>query len=216
MLRVACFVDGFNLYHAIDRLRDENNNRFDHLKWIDLWGLASAFIPPSTQRLVSVHYFSAYAKWLAIPYARHQAYVAALKWRGVSTNMADFKEKERGCNRCGAEWIAHEEKESDVNFAVKFVHLAHTNAFDRALLVTADSDICPAIRLVLEHFPALKITVLTPPNGYNLARELRGTVETVRIRRRHLHQNLLPASIELPGGNRIVRPSKYTPPTGVR
>ena len=31
--RVAVYVDGFNLYHAIDELRD------NQLKWLDLWQL---------------------------------------------------------------------------------------------------------------------------------------------------------------------------------
>ena len=34
--RVACYVDGFNLYHAIDDLRKP------HLKWVNLWALAES------------------------------------------------------------------------------------------------------------------------------------------------------------------------------
>jgi uncharacterized LabA/DUF88 family protein len=52
-----------------------------------------------------------------------------------------------------------------VNFAVELVKQAHAGGFDRALLITADSDLCPAIRLVRESFPALSVAVLTPPNS---------------------------------------------------
>jgi hypothetical protein len=38
--RVACFIDGFNLFHAIKNLgRNE-------LKWVNLWKLMECFIDP--------------------------------------------------------------------------------------------------------------------------------------------------------------------------
>jgi hypothetical protein len=43
--RVICFVDGFNLYHAIHYLKAP------HLKWVNLWSLASVFIRPKSQQL---------------------------------------------------------------------------------------------------------------------------------------------------------------------
>ena len=212
--RVACFIDGFNLYHAVDNLRDDAGNAPHYLKWLNLWSLASAFVPPTTQEVVSVHYFSAYATWLQSAYERHRAYTGALESLGVTLVMGKFKEKKRSCRHCGTQWTAHEEKESDVNLAVEFVKQAFMGAFDRALLVTADSDLCPPIRLVSESFPNLDLQVLTPPGGYDLARELRGIAPTVRIRMKHLQQNLLPAEIELKNGHRISRPQKYEPPAG--
>jgi len=210
--RVACLVDGFNLYHAIDDLRDDNGQRMDYLKWLDLWSLASAFITPQTESITSVYYFSAFATWIPDAYRRHRLYTAALEAKGVTLVMGKFKEKHRGCKRCGAAWIAHEEKETDVNFAIHLLNAAHTGAFDRALLVTADSDICPVIRMVTESYPAMKLQVLTPPGGYDLARELRGITTTVRIKRKHLHRNLLPVQIMSAVGTPIDRPEKYQPP----
>jgi uncharacterized LabA/DUF88 family protein len=211
---VACFIDGFNLYHAVDALRDDAGRPLHYLKWLDLWGLASAFVPPTTQRLTSVYYFSAYATWLPDAYERHKSYTSVLQARGVTLVMGKFKEKSRSCRNCGASWKAHEEKESDVNLAVELVRQAHIGAIDRALLITADSDLCPAIRLVRESFPKIDVQVLTPPDGYDLARELRGIAPTVRIRKKHLHRNLLPTETVLPNGRKVTRPSKYEPPTG--
>jgi hypothetical protein len=79
--------------------------------------------------------------------------------------------------------------------------------------MTSDSDVCPSIRIVQKTFPRLDITVLTPPESYNLARELRGTVPTVRIRKKHLYRNLLPERIPVAGGE-VIRPAKYDPPPG--
>ena len=36
--RVAVYVDGFNLYHALDDLAE------NHLKWLDLWSLSETLI----------------------------------------------------------------------------------------------------------------------------------------------------------------------------
>lgn len=82
-MRVACYVDGFNLYHAIDDLAQP------HLKWVDLWALAK-FICRADEDLIKVAYFSAYATWPPAPCARHRQYVAALKHHGVECHIARF------------------------------------------------------------------------------------------------------------------------------
>lgn len=66
--RVMAFVDGFNLYHAIDNLDiDPKTKRLlrqkQHLKWLDIRSLASAFVPPSREEVIAVHYFSTFATW---------------------------------------------------------------------------------------------------------------------------------------------------------
>jgi len=57
MNRISFFIDGFNLYHAIDY-----EPRFRRYKWIDLTKLACCFIPPHDQ-LTEVFYFTALATW---------------------------------------------------------------------------------------------------------------------------------------------------------
>jgi formylmethanofuran dehydrogenase subunit E len=52
MNNVACYIDGFNLYHAIDSLGNER------LKWLNLSKLASTFLRRDEQ-LVRVVYFTA-------------------------------------------------------------------------------------------------------------------------------------------------------------
>ena len=125
--------------------------------------------------------------------------------------MGQFKQKARCCNKCGTSWVAHEEKESDVNIAINLLHHAHIDSFDKAQIITADSDLCPAIRLVKQHFPHKPIDVLVPPGRYDISRELRGLVTARKIKQKHLARNLLPEVIR--DGNILVnRPAKYAPP----
>jgi hypothetical protein len=90
-MRVACYIDGFNLYHSIDDLGKP------HLKWVDLWALAQSLCRPG-ETLVKVAYFSAYATWRPDAYARHRQYVAALQNSGVECHMARFSEQSARCH----------------------------------------------------------------------------------------------------------------------
>ncbi len=146
MTKVISYIDGLNLYHAIDDL-----NR-PHLKWVDLWALSQSLLRPG-QELVAVNYFSAYATWMPGRYKRHRTYVAALKTKGVSIHLAKFKIREQKCNTCGATWKSREEKETDVSIAAHLVADALCDRFDLAFLITADSDLKPAIAAVRADAP---------------------------------------------------------------
>lgn len=204
--RVYCFIDGFNLFHAIDSLKPNHGN---HLKWLDLRSLASAFVQNKKEKLLEVFYFSAYPTWLPESYKTHREYVKALESTGVQCILGHFKEKKRSCSACKIKWIAHEEKASDVNIAAYLIHHAHLNSFDKALIVTADSDLAPAIELVVNSFPKKEIQILTPPNRYNIAREMRQQITTNKIKTAHLQRNSLPIKIITQEGDTIVIPEKY-------
>ena len=206
-MRVHCYVDGFNLYHAVDALGQ------NHLKWLNLRKLAEAFITPTTQRITEVFYFSAYATWRSPgSRSRHRTYVKALQEQGVTAILGHFKTKSITCRGCRTTWNTREEKESDVNIAIRLIHEAHEDNFDKALIITSDSDLCPAIRMVKNHFPSKEIVVLAPPNRYDITREIQGLATTIRIRQPHLNRNLLPDSICDSYGNVINRPAYYDPP----
>jgi ferritin len=52
--RVVCFVDGFNLYHAIDAIKQP------HLKWLNLRQLFTRLTRTKSQIITQILYFSAY------------------------------------------------------------------------------------------------------------------------------------------------------------
>ena len=52
--RTIVYIDGFNLYHALDDLREPA------LKWVNLWSLSEKLLRPDDS-LVAVKYFTAYA-----------------------------------------------------------------------------------------------------------------------------------------------------------
>ncbi|EKV26943.1 hypothetical protein C882_2167 [Caenispirillum salinarum AK4] len=204
-------MDGFNLYHAIDKLHRP------HLKWMDLRRLMTNFTDPAVHDLVRVYYFSAFATWLPVAHARHEQYVAALEQSGATPVLGQFKEKDRGCRTCGAAWVGHEEKETDVNIALYLLRDAFQNVYDEAFVVSRDSDLTPAIRMVLEHFPQKSIKVIAPPNLRHSKEmgKLVGKKKLAAIKPIHLERALLPAVIVDEASGRVLarRPDRSAPPS---
>jgi uncharacterized LabA/DUF88 family protein len=207
--RVACYIDGFNLYHAIDALGQP------HLKWVNLRRLAEFFVDRKLHDLIGIYYFSAYATWLPGPYKRHREYVKALRAVGVETVMSEFYEKPRSCHKCGTSWTAHEEKQSDVKAAVWLVDHAYQDQYDRALLMTGDSDLTPAVRTVLNRFPKKRIRVICPPGRHHSKKLIAAVTNKnlASIQTTHLARSLFPEYVTNERGEvRAVRPESYRPP----
>lgn len=169
--RVQCFIDGYNLYHAIDETRETKNH------WVDLWKLASRYISGNTCVLSDVFWFS--APPVHLPKRKqeiHANYSAALQHCGVSVVSGKFKLKKVSCNAgsgCGKSFDRHEEKESDVNLAIGLVSAACNDEFDIAIVITADSDLCPPIKYVRNKFPDKQVWILIPPKRRSRANDLK-------------------------------------------
>lgn len=211
MTRVAAFVDGFNLYHAIHDLG------LPHLKWVDLRRLVEAFAPGPQHIITRVTYCSAFATWRPDAYRRHREYVKALDATGVVPLMGKFKEKERRCRKCSASWKDHEEKETEVNLALQLLDGAHRDLFDRAILVSGDSDLAPAIRMVRALYPGKEVRILMPPGrpySMDLVNAAGPLTKARRIDRLHIERALLLEEVLEPMTGRVVarRPAEYQPP----
>jgi len=205
--RVVCLIDGLNLYHAIAALdRPE-------FKWVDLKSLAQVFLKSYSEELAGVFYFSAYAEHISESSQKSQkAYVRALELTGVVSILGHFKEKNRKCPSCNHRWIGHEEKETDVNIALFLLSLAYQNAFDRALLISNDSDLAPAIRMVRKHFPQKRITTVSPPHYFHSRELIQASSDKTKVRVEHLQRCLLPSIVtDVSHMIAISRPVEYAP-----
>lgn len=138
MATVIAYVDGFNLYHG---LHDKYGRRY---LWLDLQHLVQR-VRPSDQ-ILAVRYFTAELKDDPAALARQRPYLAALNAHSsaVEVILGRYQTKRMTCRHCGNVWTSYEEKETDVNIAL--VAYAAASASDIALIVSADSDLCPAIR----------------------------------------------------------------------
>jgi hypothetical protein len=202
--RAAVYVDGFNLYHAIDALDR------DYLKWLDLGALART-VAPRSQVIRRLTWCTAFRPSARHEVARHQAYHDALKARGVNCLTGHFVIYSDGCNACGHMWTVGEEKQSDVNLALSVLDDAHENRFDVCYLVTTDGDHAATARFLKERFPQKRLVIVTPPGRRANRTLLEFADAQAEITIPQLERSLLPPVVDGPDGP-ILRPSVYDPP----
>lgn len=162
MAKVITFIDGFNLYHALDWFEGPpDHKRLNKYKWISLFKLASLFVPLKDQ-LVQVLYFTTLATWDKGKTERHRIFIKAQEDEGVSVIYGHFKRKDLKCSICLKKFSKPEEKETDVNIALSLYDLALKDRYDKAVIISADSDQIPAIKMVRATFPGKLFGVVLP------------------------------------------------------
>jgi uncharacterized LabA/DUF88 family protein len=155
MMRVSFFIDGFNIYHSLKPYDNRSRSYLMHYNrylWLDFMALARRFVTKE-DTLSEVFYFTALAYWRQASESRHKIFISALENEGVQVIKGNFKEKDRFCRRCGASYKYHEEKETDVNIALYLLNEAYQDTYDKAIVVTNDTDLVPAIKMAKTHFP---------------------------------------------------------------
>jgi uncharacterized LabA/DUF88 family protein len=207
MANVACYIDGFNLYHAIDALGK------DVLKWLNLRKVCESLLHPDDV-LQSVVYFTSVMLWEPEKSKRHKEYIAALRAVGVEVIESKFQKSNRYCKTTQRYCPFHEEKQTDVAFATRILVDCLTTQIDRVVLVTADSDQVPTIATIRALRPETLVWVACPPKRVQVARELGDVAHEIReISTGVLHQSLFPRDVLDSRGRVAARcPAKYQPP----
>jgi hypothetical protein len=142
---------------------------------------------------------------------RHKEYVNALISTGVIPVMGNFKKKDRKCPSCKHKWNGHEEKETDVNIALSLLNEAYQDQYDHALLITRDSDMTPAIKMVRKIFSNKTITVVAPPFYSHSFELIQASHFKAKINLQQLNRCLLPELVKDRSGNIIARrPDAYS------
>ena len=92
MSRYCFYVDGFNMYYALQ-------NGYRHFKWLNYRSLAEQVIKPMDS-LAEVYYFTAYVTWHPRAVMRHMEYIKALRSAGVTHVSGRFQVKRIRCHLC--------------------------------------------------------------------------------------------------------------------
>lgn len=102
--------------------------------------------------------------------------------------------------------IKTEEKGSDVNIAVHLLNDAWLNNYDCAVIVSNDSDLAEAVRLVKEHHPNKLLGLMMPGKGHP-SKELMRHVDFIkRVRTGVLSTSQLPNPIP---NTKIYKPNDW-------
>ena len=206
MNRVVGYIDGFNLFFG---LRDSGLRRY---YWLSPELLIQNLMKP-WQTLAGVRYFS--ARISPSPgdpdkHLRQQTYLEAVETlAGVEAIYGHYLSKPKQCRTCGAQWQQAEEKMTDVNIAVRLLADAMDDAFDTAMIVSADSDLVPPVEAVRARFPAKRIIIASPPARHSAKLAAAANV-CFTIGRKRLQDSQLPDNITQPDGFVLTRPASWT------
>ena len=213
--RAMFFVDGFNLYHSLERaLLAEPGSP---VKWLDLVALAQShvYVLGPTEVLTGVRYFTAYAEHLAMTkpdrLARHRAYVRALTATGVKVYLGHFKPKQVWIESLAAYERIWQEKATDVNIVAQIFAHAARDEFDVAVIVSGDADYAPAVPAFREMFPGKRLVFGFPYDRKNKELE-RAAPDSFVFSRESYAKHQLPHAVRLPSGKFVVRPAAWNPP----
>jgi len=130
MERVSIFIDGSNFYF---QLKENGNPKVDYTH------LPNALTGKSRQLIRTYYYVCPPSD------PNHESYHTQQKFFTYLKNTPYFELKFGMLEQRGNETI---EKGVDVQLAVDMVALAYTNAYDTAILISNDADLCPAVEQV--------------------------------------------------------------------
>jgi uncharacterized LabA/DUF88 family protein len=205
-VRAHVYIDGFNLYHAID------NSRKNHLKWYNPL-LVGRGLVPSSDTLELVSFYTAPANWSFSKNLRYKQYKSAIESYGVRVVESNFKKATKHCAPMGRYCERHEEKKTDVSIALDALCDALARRAERIVLVTADSDQVPTVERIKALAPYAHVHLAVPPKRRKEARELWAACHTAKeISLGFLQTTMMPREIRDGTGRLIAaRPAAYEP-----
>ncbi|WP_299905959.1 NYN domain-containing protein [uncultured Paracoccus sp.] len=207
-MRTGLYVDGFNLYHAIDDLKKP------YLKWLSLRRLARIASVGHARSIEQISFGTAYFPGDFGKKKRHEAYIQALKSEEVEVIFGHTTQEPQACNLCGARWSQPREKETDINVALAMYRACVAGKVDMVMLATADTDQAATLRAIRCDFPNIKLVVLTPP-GREKSKHLRDLSDiNIQITEDMLDASVFPAMLFDASGKLVRRPVEYAPPPG--
>ena len=197
--KVIVYVDGFNFYYGL-----KSERRWQRYYWLDIVGLFEKFMRKD-QELVLVKYFSARPTDKdknSRQYAFFQANKENPKFKLI---LGKYLKKDIKCFKCGNTIHTYEEKESDVRLATQLVYDAYEHNCDVSILVSADSDMVPAVELAIQ--AGQKVYLYFPPNHYSSNLNVMASGKPLLLSKyeTRFHQSLLPDVVHLKGSNYDLR-----------
>jgi uncharacterized LabA/DUF88 family protein len=200
--KVIVFIDGFNLYHAINI--KPNYNKF---KWLDLSKLASLYITKK-EEIIDIIYFTALVTWDQNKVRKHKLFIKANEIKGVHVVYGEFKKRDKFCNLCKRTYKTFEEKQTDVNIAIQLFKLSIEDKYDKAIIISGDSDLIPSINAVRKTFPTKQIGVVIPIG--RRAEALKQVCDFyMKMKEKHLVSAILDQKIKINNDEYIVCPPDW-------
>jgi uncharacterized LabA/DUF88 family protein len=212
--RVLAYIDGFNFYFG---LRDSGLRRY---LWLNLHKMAERLLLPD-QTLVKTKYFTSRISGARPGDApdratdrnakrkRQQTFLEALGTvPEIEIFYGKYMEQDAKCSKCGDIRSVPSEKMTDVCIATEMIMDAFANAYDTALLISADSDLVPPVTSILSRIGYKRIVVAFPP-GRNSEQLKKCASGQFVITKGPLKKSLFPPEITTAAGYTLRCPAEW-------
>lgn len=202
MKKVIIYIDGFNLYFGL------KSKKWSKYYWLDVEKL-SLSLTNNTEELVAVKYFTSRISKPPNKQKRQSTYLDALETlKKVKIYYGKYQNNPFECYNCGNITLIPNEKKTDVNIAVEMMADAFTGYFDKAIIISADSDLVPPVQKIIELFPNKSVIVAFPPD--RSSKELKSLTQTFIIGEQKFKQSQLPDIVISSSGFSLQRPKEWT------
>ncbi|QHN65079.1 NYN domain-containing protein [Bergeyella cardium] len=161
--KVIIYIDGFNFYYGLRR------KGWKRYYWLNIVKLFEQFIRDN-QELVCIKYFSARSTDSKQGLRQNAFFQANKENPKFQLILGKYIKKEIRCFNCNDKRYTYEEKETDVRIATQIVADSYKKKCDIAIIVSADSDMIPAIELAQEN--GTKVFVYFPPDQWSNSLDL--------------------------------------------
>lgn len=200
--KVIVYIDGFNFYYGL------KHNSWRRYYWLDLVKFFESFMRED-QELVKVKYFSAKPNDIDKSRRQNALFQANQANPKFELILGKYLHKTMTCHSCGYVINTYEEKETDVRIATQIVADAYKKNCDIAIIVSADSDMVPAIELAQE--AGIITYVYFPPTHYssNLASLCYNRPLYLNRYESRFRHSLLPDNVTLPSGYVLPIPTEW-------
>ncbi|WP_206074614.1 NYN domain-containing protein [Antribacter gilvus] len=158
---LIAYIDGFNLYHGLHEVTRRRK------LWLDVVDLTRRLRPRS--RLVQVKYFTAHVLDQPAALSRQENYLNALRAQNpglLTITLGRYQKRMVACRSCGHVRPHYEEKQTDVNIATEIVADALAGRCQDALIISADSDLVPAVTMA-QRLPGYFAVAAFPPGRHS-------------------------------------------------
>lgn len=201
--RVIVYVDGFNFYYG---LKAKGWKKF---YWLDVVKFFERMLDDN-QELVEVNYFSARPHNSEASYRQNLFFQANLMNKKFHLILGKYLKKNIPCPICGGTIHSYEEKETDVRVATQIINDVYQDRCDISIIVSADSDMVPAIEVIQDIAPDHKIFAFFPPTKHSVT--LYNSCHAVKKLggyKARFNQSMLPEEVKLPDGHIAKRPDNW-------
>jgi len=202
MEKVIVYIDGFNFYFG---LKEKGWKRY---YWLNLQKLAENLLKPF-QELVTTKYFTSRISLPPNKQKRQSTFIEALETLdNFQIFYGTYQINKIKCKRCGNIFPKPNEKMTDVNIATELLTDAFLDRFDKAILISADSDLSAPIKKVKKLFPDKRVIVAFPPARFSY--ELSKLAHAFfTIGRKKIAESIFPDEVMKKDGYVLIRPDLW-------